>query len=102
MSAGLNLILTASAALFAIGAFVTVARRSAVITLFGTQFMLAAGAIAFVAFARFGLGAANGTAGATMALFVGATAVAELTVGLAIAALIYRENRSFGVDADRG
>ena len=102
MNAGLNLILVGSAALFAVGAFATVARRSAIITLFGTQFMLVAGGIAFVAFARFGLGAANATAGASMALFVGATAVAELTVGLAIAALIYRESRSFGVDVDRG
>ena len=102
MNAGLNLVLAGSAALFAIGAFATVARRSAIITLFGTQFMLVAGGIAFVAFARFGLGAANATAGASMALFVGATAVAELAVGLAMAALIYRESRSFAVDADRG
>jgi len=102
MNAGLNLVLVGSAALFAVGAFAALARRSAIITLFGTQFMLVAGGIAFVAFARFGLGAANATAGASMALFVGATAVAELTVGLAIAALIYRESRSFGVDVDRG
>jgi NADH-quinone oxidoreductase subunit K len=100
MSAGLNLILVGSAALFGIGAFAIVARRSAVITLIGTQFMLAAGAIAFVAFARFGLGAANATAAATMALFVGATALAELAIGLAMAALIYRESRGFDVDAD--
>jgi len=102
MSVGLNLILVGSAALFAIGAFGAVARRSAIITLLGTQFMLTAGGIAFVAFARFGLGAANATAGATMALVVGAIAVAELAVGLAMAALIYRESRGFAVDADRG
>jgi len=99
MSAGLNLILVGSAALFGTGAFAIVARRSAVVTLIGTQFMLVAGAIAFVAFARFGLGAANATAGATMALFVGATALAELAIGLAMAALIYRESRGFDVDA---
>src|SRR5207302_10375925 len=57
--------------------FATVARRSAVVALLGTQFMLVAGGIAFVAFARFGLGAANATAGASMALFAGAIAVAE-------------------------
>jgi NADH-quinone oxidoreductase subunit K len=102
MSAGLNLLLIASAALFAVGAFALVARRSAVVMLFGTQFMFAAGAIAFVVFGRFGLGARTFEAGATVALFVGATAVAELSVGLAIAALIYREHRSFEVDADRG
>jgi NADH:ubiquinone oxidoreductase subunit K len=102
MSAGLNLLLVASAALFAVGVFAVVARRSAVMMLLGTQFMFMAGALAFVAFGRFGLGAAHATAGAAMALFAGAVAVAELAVGLAMAALIYREHRSFALDADRG
>ncbi len=102
MSAGLNLILVASAALFAVGAFAVVARRSAFVMLLGTQFMFTGGAIAFIGFARFGLGAVHATAGATMALFAGAISFAELAVGLAMAALIYREHRSFAVDADRG
>ena len=102
MSAGLNLLLVASAALFSVGVFGVVARRSAVVMLLGTQFMFVAGALAFVACARFGLGAPRGTAGATMALFAGAIAVAELAVGLAMAALVYREHRSFALDADRG
>jgi len=102
MNVGLNLVLAASAALFAVGAFALVARRSAVLMLIGTQFMFMAGSIAFVAFARFGLGAANATAGAAVAIFAGATAVAELAVGLTMAALLYREHRSLGVDADRG
>ena len=102
MSAGLNLLLVASAALFAVGVFGVVARRSAVVMLLGTQFMFIAGALAFVAFARFGLGALHGAAGATMALFAGAIAIAELAVGLAMAALVYREHRSFALDPDRG
>src|SRR6266576_33502 len=102
MNVGLNLVLAASAALFAVGAFALVARRSAVLMLIGTQFMFMAGSIAFVAFARFGLGAANARAGAAVAIFAGATAVAELAVGLAMAALLYREHRSLAVDADRG
>jgi NADH:ubiquinone oxidoreductase subunit K len=102
MSAGLNLVLVASAALFAVGAFALVARRSAVVMLLGTQFMFMAGSIAFVAFAQFGIGKIHSTAGATMALFGGAVAVAELAVGLAMAALIYRQHRSFALDADRG
>ena len=102
MNAGLNLILVASAALFAVGAFALVARRSAVLMLLGTQFMFMAGGIAFVAFARFGLGVVHATSGAAVAMFAGATAVAELAVGLAMAALIYHEHRSFAVDADRG
>jgi NADH-quinone oxidoreductase subunit K len=102
MSAGLNLLLVASAALFAVGVFGVVARRSAVVMLLGTQFMFMAGSIAFVAFAQFGLGKVHSTAGAPVALFAGAVAVAELAVGLAMAALIYREHRSFALDADRG
>lgn len=102
MSVGLTSVVLASAALFAVGAFALVARRSAVLMLLGTQFMFMAGGIAFVAFSRFGAGAAHATAGAAAAMFAGATAVAELAVGLAIAALIYREHRSFAVDADRG
>ena len=102
MTVGLNLVLVASAALFAVGAFAIVARRSAVTTLLGAQFMFAGGAIAFVAFGRFGLGAVNQNTGAAMALFVGATAVAELVIGLPMAIVIYRESRSFVLDADRG
>jgi NADH:ubiquinone oxidoreductase subunit K len=102
MSVGLNLLLVASAALFAVGVFGVVARRSAVVMLLGTQFMFMAGALSFVAFARFGLGAQHASAGATTALFTGAVAVAELAVGLAMAALIYHEHRSFALDADRG
>jgi NADH-quinone oxidoreductase subunit K len=102
MTVGINLILIASSALFAVGLFAIVARRSAITTLLGTQFMFAAGAIAFVAFGRFGLGRAEQNAGAAMALFAGATAVAELTIGLAMALVIYRESRNFVIDADRG
>jgi NADH-quinone oxidoreductase subunit K len=102
MSAGLNLLLVASAALFAVGVFGVVARRSAVVMLLGTQFMFMAGSIAFVAFAQFGLGKAHSTAGGAAALFAVAVAVAELAIGLAMAALIYREHRSFALDADRG
>ncbi|HXN03466.1 MAG TPA: NADH-quinone oxidoreductase subunit NuoK [Candidatus Acidoferrum sp.] len=102
MTAGLNLVLMASAALFAIGAFALVARRSAIVMVLGTQFMFAACGIAFVAFGRFGLGAKNQNAGAAMALFAGAVAVTELAVGLAMAAIVYREHRNFALDADRG
>jgi NAD(P)H-quinone oxidoreductase subunit 4L len=102
MTAGLNLVLVASAALFAVGAFALVARRSAIVMALGTQFMFTACGIAFVAFGRFGLGARNQNAGAAMALFAGGVAVAELAIGLTMAALIYREHRNFVLDADRG
>jgi len=57
VSAGLNLLLVASASLFAVGVLGVVTRRSAVVMLLGTQFMFIAGALVFVAVARFGLGA---------------------------------------------
>ncbi len=100
MSVGLDVVLVASAALFAIGAFGLVVRRSTVVMLLGAQLMLVAGAIAFVAFGRFGLGAQNQNAGATMALFVGATSVAELGVGLVLALLLYRDQHSLSPDVD--
>lgn len=101
MTVGLNQVLAASAALLAIGAFATIARRSVLIALLGVQFMLLAGGLAFVAFGRFGLGAENANAAGTMALVVGASAIGQLVVGLAMAAVVYRERRSLAVDADR-
>jgi NADH-quinone oxidoreductase subunit K len=101
MSLGLTPVLVASAILFAIGSFAVVARRNLVITLLGTQFMLLAAAIAFVAFGRFGLGATHENSAAALALLVGAISIAQLAIGLSMAVLIYRESRSFAVDADR-
>jgi NADH:ubiquinone oxidoreductase subunit K len=100
MSAGLDVALVASVALFAVGAFALVARRSTVVMLLGAQLMLIAGAIAFVAFGRFGLGAQNQNTGASMALFVAATSAAELAVGLALAVLLYRDHHSLSPDVD--
>jgi NADH-quinone oxidoreductase subunit K len=100
MTVGLNLLLVASAALLAIGAFALTARRNALVSLAGSQFILLAGEIAFVAFGRFG--AANSNGAAAMAMFAGAGALAQLAVGLALVVAIYREGRSFVLDADRG
>ena len=102
MTVGLNLLLLASAALLGIGAFALTARRNVLVSLAGSQFILLAGGIAFVAFGRFGLGAANRNGAAAMAMFVGASALAQLAVGLALIVALYREGRSFAIDADRG
>ena len=102
MTVGLNLLLVVSAALLSIGALALVVRRNAVVTLLGAQFMLLAGGIAFVAFGRFGLGAQNRNGAAAIAMFAGATALAQLAIGLAMAAVLYREGRSFAIDADLG
>src|SRR3989442_15337323 len=99
MNVGLNQLLVASAALFAVGAFALVARRSAIVMLLGTQFMFAAGAIAFVAFGPFGLGARAFGAGAAGALVARPTAVAGAAGGPTLGAPVYREQRRFPVCA---
>ena len=58
------------------------------------------GAIAFVAFGRFGLGAQHENTGPTMALFVGGASVAELAVGLVLALLLYRDHHGLSPDVD--
>jgi len=100
VTVGLDVVLLASATLFAVGAFGVVVRRSTVVMLLGAQLMLVAGALAFVAFGRFGLGAGRDNTGPTMALFVGAASVAELAVGLALALLLYRDQHGLSPDAD--
>jgi NADH-quinone oxidoreductase subunit K len=100
MSAGLNIILAASAALFAVGGFALVARRSAIVTLMGTQLLLMAGGIAFVAFGRFGLGAQSRNAAAIMAIFAGAIGIAEMAIGVAMAAVLYHEQPGFLIDGE--
>lgn len=102
MTVGLNLLLLTSAALLAIGAFAVAARRNVLVSLAGGQFMLLAGGIAFVAFGRFGLGAANRNGAAAMAMFAGATALAQLAIGLALVVALYREGHSLVLDPDRG
>jgi NADH:ubiquinone oxidoreductase subunit K len=102
VTAGLTLLLVASAALLAIGAFAVTARRNALVTLAGSQFMLLAGGIAFVAFGRFGLGAGNRNGAAAMAMLAGASALGQLAIGATLVIALYREGRTFVLDADRG
>lgn len=98
MKAGLSLLLVASAALLSIGALGLVIKRNVIVMLIGGQMMLAAGGLAFVAFSRFGLGALNVNNGAAVALFAGFVGVAGLAVGLAMAAVVYRERATFLTD----
>jgi NADH-quinone oxidoreductase subunit K len=97
MSASVNLIVVASAALFAIGGVALMIKRSVVVMIIGTQQMLAAGSLAFVAFNNFG-GLVGSNRGPAMALFVGGAALCELAVGLTMAAVIYREQQTFLAD----
>ena len=95
MKAGLSLLLVTSAALFAIGALGLVVKRNVVVMLIGSQLMLAAAGLAFVAFSRFGSGAANPDNGVAMAIFAGFVALAALGVGIAMVAVVYREHETF-------
>ena len=98
MKAGLSLLLVASAALLSIGALGLVIKRNIIMMLIGGQLMLAGSGLAFVAFSRFGMGVMTAGNGAAVALFAGFVGLAGLAVGLAMAAVVYRERGSFLTD----
>ncbi|PIQ82982.1 MAG: NADH-quinone oxidoreductase subunit NuoK [Candidatus Omnitrophica bacterium CG11_big_fil_rev_8_21_14_0_20_64_10] len=94
---GLNHLLGVSALLLIIGLMGVICRRNIIMILLGLEIMLAAGNLAFVAFAR-----ANGNlAGQIMVFFVMIVAAAEVTVGLAIAVVLARKIRSVNADEMR-
>jgi len=86
--------LAVGTALFSIGMYTVLSRRTAVAILMGVELMLNAVNINLVAF-----GAFNKTiAGDVFGLFVITIAAAEVGVGLAIVMLIYRNRRSIDID----
>jgi NADH:ubiquinone oxidoreductase subunit K len=86
----LNQFLLLGAALFCIGVYGVLARRSAVMVLMSIELILNAVNINLLTF-----GAAYGdVSGAVFALFVIAVAAAEVGVGLAIVLAIYRNRHS--------
>ena len=97
----LNQFLLLGAALFCIGVYGVLTRRSAVMVLMSIELILNAVNINLLAF-----GAAHGdVSGAVFALFVIAVAAAEVGVGLAIVLAIYRNRHSVDlndVDTMRG
>jgi NADH:ubiquinone oxidoreductase subunit K len=85
----LNQFLLLGAALFCIGVYGVLSRRSAVMVLMSIELILNAVNLNLLAF-----GAANDdVAGSVFALFVIAVAAAEVGVGLAIVLAIFRNNR---------
>ncbi len=84
-----------SLAIFAIGIYGVLTRRSAVGLLISVELMLNAGAINFVAFNR----ALNSRLfdGQVMAIFVIAIAAAEVMIGLAILIALFRKRQSIDV-----
>ena len=83
-----------SAALFAVGVYGVLARRSAVLVLMSIELMLNAVNVNLVAFAV----QLGDLAGQAFALFVIAVAAAEVGIGLAIVILIYRNRETINVD----
>jgi len=86
-----------SAALFAIGFYGVLARRSAILILMSVELMLAAVSINLVAFAAYL--DADGLTGMIFAIFVITVAAAEVGLALGIVLRLYRERRTANVDA---
>lgn len=84
-----------SLALFSIGLYGILTRRSAVGVLISVELMLNAGAVNFVVFNRYV--AANHVDGQVMAIFVIALAAAEIMIGLAILVMLFRQRQSVDV-----
>lgn len=88
--------LLVAAAMFAIGVYGVLARRTAVAILMGIELMLNAVIINLVAFWRY-LTPEN-VSGQAFAAFVFVVAAAEASVGLAIILAVYRTRKSVVVD----
>jgi len=97
MTIGLESYLTVSALLFAIGLWVALSKRNAIVVLMGVELMLNAVNVALVAFSRFGSFQAP-LAGHVFVLFILTVAAAEASVALAMAVSIYRVRGTIEVD----
>lgn len=97
MSATLQLVLIASAALFSIGLLAALSRRHAIFILIGIEMMLAAANINFIAFWRFNPQPQQPT-GVMVAIFAISIAAAEAAVGLAMVIAVYRHYGTTNVD----
>ncbi len=92
MSLGLEHYLVLSAALFSIGLYGALTKRSAVVILMSIELMLNAANIALVAFSRYIVPAL--LTGQVFTIFSIVVAAAEATVGLAIIMAIYRSRET--------
>jgi len=91
------MLLVLSAALFRIGLLAALSRRHTIFILIGTEMMLAAANLNFIAFWRFAPQPAQPT-GVMVAIFAIAIAAAEAAVGLAMVIAVYRHFRTTNVD----
>ncbi len=88
--------LVVSSLLFAIGTYVVMARRHAILVLMGVELMLNAVNLNLVAFDAWWHDALD--AGQVLALFVITIAAAEIGLGLAIVLLVFRSHQHIDVD----
>jgi NADH-quinone oxidoreductase subunit K len=84
-----------AAALFCVGIYGVLSRRSAVGILLSVELMMNAANINLVAFSRYH----GGHLGQVFAVFAIALTVAEVVVGLALVILLYRAKKESTVDA---
>ncbi|MBM3213539.1 NADH-quinone oxidoreductase subunit NuoK [Candidatus Poribacteria bacterium] len=84
-----------SAILFVLGMYAVLTRRNAIAILMGTELILNAANLNFVAFTRYIVG---GVAGQMIAVFVIVLAAAEAAVALAIILTLYQEMNTISPD----
>ncbi len=97
MNIGLEHYLILATALFAIGLYGALAKRSAIVILMSVELMLNAANIAMVAFSRYIVPVL--LTGQVFAIFIMVVAAAEAAVGLAIIMAIYRRRET--IDATK-
>jgi NADH-quinone oxidoreductase subunit K len=83
-----------SALLFTIGVLGVLLRRNAIVLFMSVELMLAAGSLAFVAFAR----EQASIDGAVLVFFIITVAAAEVALGLALLVAIFRTKATTDVD----
>ena len=101
MSVDLEHYLIVGALLFAMGLYVALAKRNAIVVLMGVELMLNAVNLTLIAFSRFVVPpepAREAVSGHVFAIFIITVAAAEAAVALALAMLIYRRRETVDVD----
>jgi NADH-quinone oxidoreductase subunit K len=88
--------LVVSSLLFAIGVYVVLARRHAILVLMGVELMLNAVNLNLVTFDAYWHDTLD--TGQSLSLFVIAIAAAEIGLGLAIVLLVFRTHQNIAVD----
>ncbi len=88
--------LVVSSLLFAVGVYVVLARRHAILILMGVELMLNAVNLNLVAFDAYWHDTLD--TGQSLSLFVIAVAAAEIGLGLAIVLLVFRTHRQIAVE----